>query len=278
MKRSKITGIIGTVTIHAIVLVLLFILTISKPEMDEEGGVPVMLGNTALAQGNASPYAMTEVDIMPESENGSIPEPPANDTEPKQPLITQPDESAIKVKENSITEPERKPVTVREEKVETPDEKTKEQIEAEKRAAAERAAAEAAANKVAGAFGKGTQMGSKGTATSEKGIQGNKEGNSDSGKVTGIGGYGQYDLGGRKIGKEGLPLPVYNVQDEGRVVVTIWVNPAGQVVRTAINKRTNTTVAALREAAEEAARKARFLPIEGVDDQIGTITYFFKLK
>lgn len=278
MKRSKIIGIVGTAVVHIVVLVLLFILTISKPEMEEEGGVPVMLGNTALAQGNASPYTMTEVDIMPEPENISVPDPPADVTDSEQPLITQPDESPIKVKKESPEKQDVKPVNVREEKVEKAEEKTKEQIEAEKRAAAERAAAEAAANKVAGAFGKGTQMGSKGTADSGEGIQGSPEGNSDSGKVTGIGGYGQYDLGGRQIGKEGLPLPVYNVQDEGRVVVTIWVNPAGQVVRTAINKRTNTATTALREAAEEAARKARFLPIDGVDDQIGTITYFFKLK
>ena len=65
---------------------------------------------------------------------------------------------------------------------------------------------------------------------------------------------------------------------EGRVVVTITVNPAGKVIHTSINKRTNTANAALRKAAEDAARKATFNAVGGVNNQTGTITYYFKLK
>ena len=93
-----------------------------------------------------------------------------------------------------------------------------------------------------------------------------------------MGGYGTFDLGGRSIGEGGLPRPVYNVQDEGRVVVTITVNPAGEVIATAINRQTNTVNPALRKAAEDAARKARFNAVSGVDNQVGTITYYFNLK
>ena len=103
-------------------------------------------------------------------------------------------------------------------------------------------------------------------------------GNSSTGGTTGAGGYGTFDLNGRSLGEGGLPKPVYNVQDEGRVVVTIVVNPAGQVISTSINKRTNTVNPALRKAAEEAARKARFNAVDGVDNQSGTITYYFRLK
>ncbi len=138
-------------------------------------------------------------------------------------------------------------------------------------------AEEAARKRVAGAFGKGAQMGSKG-ATEGTGVQGSPTGNSSEGATAGTGGYGTFNLGGRSIGEGGLPRPVYNVQDEGRVVVTITVNPAGQVISTSINKRTNTVNAALRKAAEEAARKARFNQVDGVNNQTGTITYYFKLK
>lgn len=103
-------------------------------------------------------------------------------------------------------------------------------------------------------------------------------GNSATGKASGTGGIGVYDLQGRSLGTGSLPVPVYDVQDEGRVVVTIVVNPAGQVIRTSINKRTNTVNPALRRAALEAAQKARFNAIDGVDNQSGTITYYFKLK
>ena len=49
------------------------------------------------------------------------------------------------------------------------------------------------------------------------------------GAKSGVGGYGTFNLGGRSIGEGGLPRPVYNVQEEGRVVVSITVNPAGHV-------------------------------------------------
>ena len=75
-----------------------------------------------------------------------------------------------------------------------------------------------------------------------------------------------------------MPRPVYNVQEEGRVVVSITVNPAGQVIATSINRQTNTVNAALRKAALDAAKKARFNAVEGVNNQTGTITYYFNLR
>ncbi len=226
MKKNKITGLIGTAVLHILLLILLLVIAIRRPQVQEEGGVPVMLGNTELSQGNADPYTLTDIDIMNEAEKRAEAEKAA----------------------------------------------------AEKKAAAERAAAEAAAKKIAGAFGKGTQMGNKGTGTTGSGLEGSPTGNSSEGKSGGVGGYGTFDLNGRSLGSGGLPMPVYNVQDEGRVVVTITVNPAGQVISTSINKRTNTVNASLRKAAEEAARKARFNQVDGVNNQTGTITYYFKLK
>ena len=151
---------------------------------------------------------------------------------------------------------------------------------AEEKAERERKAAEEAARKrVSGAFGKGAQMtGNKGTAASGTGTEGSKEGNSSTGAKTGTGGYGTFDLGGRSLGTGSLPKPVYNVQEEGRVVVNITVNPAGQVISTSISPQTNTVNSALRKAAEDAAKKARFNTIDGVNNQTGTITYYFNLR
>ena len=250
MKKSKITGIVGTVAVHLIILLLLFWLTLSRPAAQEEGGVPVMLGNTEMAAGDADPYTLTEVDVLPQPESAVPSEPEMTEPAPEQPMITQEDEPSIQVKKE----------------------------QPKKRAEAERAAAEAAANKIAGAFGKGSKMGSKGNAASGSGFQGSPTGNSATGKTSGTGGYGTFDLNGRSLGPGGLPVPVYNVQDEGRVVVTIVVDPSGRVISTSINKRTNTVNPALRRAAEEAARRARFNEVDGVNNQSGTITYYFKLK
>lgn len=296
MKKNKITGLIGTAVLHIILLILLLVIAISRPQVQEEGGVPVMLGNTELSQGNADPYTLTDVDIMSEPEapapEVSEPEPvPSVDT--KEEMITQTEEETVVVpkkepkketkKETPKKETPKKEVPKKEtvkpkEKTEAEKRAEAEKAAAEKKAAAERAAAEAAAKKIAGAFGKGTQMGDKGSGTTGTGLEGSPTGNSSEGKSTGVGGYGTFDLNGRSLGSGGLPMPVYNVQDEGRVVVTITVNPAGQVISTSINKRTNTVNASLRKAAEEAARKARFNRVDGVNNQTGTITYYFKLK
>lgn len=277
MKKSKIAGIVGTVAVHLIVLLLLFWLTLSRPAPQEEGGVPVMLGNAEVAAGDADPYTLTEVDVMPQPETAPA-EPERVEPAPEQPMITQNDEPSIQIKKEQPKKQEQPEKETVKPKTEKPAVKPAEKTEAEKRAEAEKAAAEAAANKIAGAFGKGSKMGSKGNAASGSGFQGSTAGNSATGKTTGVGGYGTFDLNGRSLGPGGLPVPVYNVQDEGRVVVTIIVDPSGRVISTSINKRTNTVNPALRRAAEEAARRARFNTVDGVNNQSGTITYYFKLK
>lgn len=156
-----------------------------------------------------------------------------------------------------------------------------EQIKAEKTSAA-------AANKLASsAFGRAKSLGGKGAGTTGTGTGDGSRGNSETGRGTGSGtgygtgngsGNGSFDLDGRSLGLGGLPRPSYNVREEGRVVVTIVVDPEGRVIRTSINKMTNTTNPALRKAAEDAAKKARFNTVSGLNNQTGTITYYFKLK
>jgi TonB family protein len=274
MKKSKITGWTGTLVLHAALFLLLWMIAIRKPQAQEEGGVPVMLGETALSQGFSEPYTMTNVDVLDEMEEVvDEVEPEVNEPSETE-MITQEDEPSIEV---PVQKPKEEPVKPKE-KTEAEKRAEAERILAEKRAAEEKAAAENAAKRVAGAFGKGSQMGNKGLAGSGTGVQGSPTGNSSEGQATGVGGYGTFDLNGRSLGKEGLPRPTYNVQEEGRVVVTITVNPSGQVIHTSTNKRTNTGSAVLRRAAEEAARKAHFNQVDGVNNQTGTITYYFKLK
>lgn len=280
MKNNRLQGIIGTVVVHLIILLILFVVTLHAATPEEESGVPVMLGSAELSQGDADPYTLTEVDVLDELQPETAPADPSVETPSEQEMLTQDLEETVAMK------PQKKPVKPKTE-VKTPPKKqpeqpkqptkTPEQIAAEKRAAAEKAAAEEVAKKIAGAFGKGSSMGNRGTGTTGSGVQGSPTGNSNTGKSTGVGGVGSWDLNGRSL-TGSLPIPVYNVQDEGRVVVTIVVNPSGRVISTSINKRTNTVSTALRRAAEEAARKARFNVTDGVNNQTGTITYYFKLR
>ena len=245
-----------TLAVHALVVLLLVALRLHAPILEEESGIPVTMGNVAQAQGYTESYQFTEVSSV-KSDVPNIENAPQTQPQPKvdEPLVTQPDEPTV-------------------------DMPTAEEIEAQKRAEAERLAAERAAQQMASAFGKGFEMGSKGEATEqpEEGTQGTETGVSAADKAVGIGVQGTFDLNGRSISGDGLPVPTNTVQDEGRVVVTITVNSAGQVIATSINLRTNTTNPELRKAAEDAAKRAQFNRIDAVDNQTGTITYYFKLR
>ena len=285
-KKGEYIGALGALLVHVAVIALLLLVSFAVPQPDEDaGGVPVMLGNVDAARGFDDP-SLVDVDVLDQeaAPAESQPELPS-----EQDLLTQTEEETVTLKPK--TEPKKE--TVKPKEVAKPKEPVKkpEKTAAEKAAEAKRlaeaeaererkAAEEAARKKVANAFGKGAQMeGSKGTANSGTGTEGSREGNASTGAKTGVGGYGTFDLGGRSLGMGSLPVPAYNVQEEGRVVVNITVNPAGQVVATSINlSHTNTPNSALRKAAEDAARKARFNSIDGMSNQTGTITYNFKLK
>lgn len=276
-RKSEYIGVLGALLVHVAVIALLILVSFAVSRPDEEaGGVPVMMGDVDMAQGNFDPSTMVDVDVLPEEVAEVQPQP---EVESEQDMITQTEEETVAIKPK--TEPKKeKPKEVKKPEKTAAQKAAEAKKLAEEKAERERkAAAEAARKRVAGAFGKGSQMGgSKGTAASGEGVEGSKEGNSSTGAKSGTGGYGTFDLGGRSIGAGGLPRPVYNVQEEGRVVVSITVNPAGQVIATAIHRMTNTVNATLRRAALDAAKKARFNSVDGVNNQTGTITYYFNLK
>lgn len=254
-QRSKWIGIAGTLLVHVVIIAFLLLAGFTIPVSEGESGIPVMLGTMPEAAGGAS--SLVEVDVLPQE--AVLPE-----SEPiEQKLITQKTEETVALQ----------PVADKK----TEEEAAKKKLEEAKAERKRRMAEETARRKVAGAFGKGAKMDGSGD-NAGIGSQGSLQGNTQTGAASGSAGYGTFDLGGRSIGKGGLPKPVYNVQDEGKVVVTITVNPAGRVIATSINRQTNTVNPALRKAAEDAAKKAYFNAVQGVDNQTGTITYYFNLK
>lgn len=279
-KKGEYIGVLGALLVHVAVIALLILIRFAIPQPDEDaGGIPVMMGNVEEAYGFDDP-SLVDVDVL--EEPVEVPEPEIADVPSEQDLLTQTEEESVAIKPKTESEEKNKKPKKEEPKPEkTAAEKAAEAKKlAEEKAERERkAAAEAAKKKVANAFGKGAQMGgNKGTSTSGTGVEGSKDGNSSSGAKTGVGGYGTFDLGGRSLGASGLPKPAYEVPEEGRVVVNITVNPSGVVIATSINPKTNTVNSVLRKAAEDAAKKARFNTVEGVNNQTGTITYYFNLK
>ena len=280
-KKGEYIGALGALLVHVAVIALLILVSFTVPQPDEDaGGIPVMMGNVDAARGFDDP-SLVDVDVL-DDEAPALAQTQPPQLPSEQDLLTQTEEETVTLKPKT-EEPKKE--TVKPKEVVKPKKTEAEKAAEAKRLAEEKAererkaAEEAARKRVSGAFGKGAQMtGNKGTAASGTGTEGSKEGNSSTGAKTGTGGYGTFDLGGRSLGTGSLPKPVYNVQEEGRVVVNITVNPAGQVISTSISPQTNTVNSALRKAAEDAAKKARFNTIDGVNNQTGTITYYFNLR
>ena len=270
MKREKfdIFSVLWTILLHLGVFGLLLLLHLNKPVAQAESGVPVMLGN----MGNLdTDYEFTEVNSMPAPAPAAVPVPQAPQAEP---AITQNLEETVAIEDGEKEKPV-KPV-------ETPKQPTPEEIRAEQ----ERQARERADN-LTNVFARGNSSQasvSQENNSDSKESAGSPDGNTNEGKTTGTGGYGAWNLDGRGIVGE-LPRPAYKgIQAEGRVVVAITVDPNGDVIATSIvvsrssKDHTNTIDPQLRKIAEEAARKAKFTPTDGVNNQTGSIVYYFKLK
>lgn len=104
---------------------------------------------------------------------------------------------------------------------------------------------------------------------------GQPEGNTAKGKAEGS---ANAHLKGRTL-LGSLPKPAYSVQNEGIVVVDIWVDNYGNVTKAQAGaKGTTVTDKTLWAAARAAAMKAHFSQSIDTPVQQGTITYIFKLK
>ena len=274
-SKDKIAGIVGTLLVHILVFGLLWLLVLKTAPPPPEKGIEVMMGvdiqEQAMAQVNEAPP------VAPEPAQVK-PTPPA----PKEPLLTQDSEESVqlppeKPKKEKPKKKEKTPEQIQKEKeqAERIERERKEKEEAE-RVERERKEKEKKINSsVSGAFANAGKMSSK---VDDDKTAGSPTGNSDAGQTTGVG--VSFSLDGRTPGGGGLVRPVYNVQEDGRVVVDITVNPAGKVIVATINLKKSTPGVAvvLREAALKAARSTFFNSIGGVDNQMGTITYNFELK
>lgn len=122
-----------------------------------------------------------------------------------------------------------------------------------------------------------TSGGSQGV-TQGTGNQGKEGGDPNSNRYDGQPGHGGsgYSLNGRKASS--LPMPGYDKQKEGKIIVKIWVDRNGNVLKVeAPQKGSTITDGAMVRQAEAAARKAKFnADPSALEQQVGTITYVFR--
>ena len=269
--KEKIYGFLGSTIFCLLILLLLYFMVLHTVTKTGEEGVLVNFGNVDLASGTFEPrYEGENRDAIPEEEVT----PPIQTPESGEaiPAITQNNEETAAIEASKKKEEERK-------KREAAEAEQKRITEARQKAEAEQRKRDAINSQVAGAFGTGTSnQSNQGTGTSGSGNQGSTQGNSDTGANTGTGGYGEFALSGRSLGSGSLPRPSYSVQEEGRIVIDITVDPKGNVIRAEIGRGTNIDNETMRKSAQEAARKAKFNTISGSNNQSGTITYRYNLR
>ena len=125
------------------------------------------------------------------------------------------------------------------------------------------------------------QAGGSEGITGQPGDQGNPNGLAGVRQYEGNGGRGNgtgYDLGGR--GAKSLHRPSDDFTEEGTIVVDIWVNQAGKVVRADVAKKGTTLINGdMRQKAVQAALRSTFAADpDAPEEQHGTITYTFVIN
>ena len=93
-KKGEYVGMLGAVLVHVAFIALLILVSFTVPDSQEEGGVPVMMGDVDLAKGNYDPSTMVDVDVLP----------------PEEVLEAEPQET---VEEEMITQTEEETVTIK---------------------------------------------------------------------------------------------------------------------------------------------------------------------
>lgn len=237
----------------ALVFLILWLIRLYAVVPEQEEGVEIAFGEVQEAGGY----------MAEQSESVPLPSPEAaTPVQPSSPsveeVITSDDEEML-----AMQEAQRKKEAEEKARLEA-ERKAREAAEAERKA------------KEAEAIAKANAMGSLFGQSGNSSGSGDSQGAGQKGNPVGHGSSGgnSWNLSGRGI-KGTLPQPSNDFKQEGKVVVQIRVNAAGQVVSATITGG-DVSDKQTQQLALEAAKKAKFT--EGDHDQIGTITYIFKLN
>ena len=240
-------GILGTIIFHGIVLIILFIFSFkpSPPPYPDPEGILISFGDNTEGLGRYEPANQKTTEYEQQEEEQ---------------ILTQDfqDVPAIENKKKKIEENT-------EQKNKTIEDKNEEKTKINKKALFP-----SNYNPTNNSQGLKYGDGNKGSPNSNI----NGTGDSDLGKgKQGV----TYSLAGREAVRLALPkYPSKNI--EGKVVLSIRVDNSGNVIAATVSKGTTTFDPDLIKEAKLAAYKTKFDKVSDPLEQIGTITFVFKLK
>lgn len=254
-QQAHTIAAIGTVLFLLLLFLLLWFVYIGAPVQEEDEGIEIAFGEMTETQSYAS--AAASEPVAPQAVTAPVE--PATPTHND--LMTQEDEESLELARQ------------REEEERLRREAEAERLRQEQEAAEQKAREDAAiakANQMGSLFGKQT-----GGAAGSGDVQGgSQKGNPVPGHGT-VGGS-SWTLAGR--GVKSLPRPDTNFTQEGKVIVTIWVDANGNVTDAQVQGGT-VSDKATQELARKAALQAKFTSAEdGNTKAKGTITYTFKFN
>lgn len=247
-SKNTIIGVVGTLLFHGTIIVLLAIFgfTTELP-LPGEKGVEINLGYYDQGTGEVQPKQPASRPASSQASNSRQPEEVATQQTEDAPVISQPSEQQPSQQTSNTDNQQQTPK----------ENQVNQQL----------------------LFPGNTQSegGSEGN-TDEQGDQGRPGGNPDAARYDGpSGGNGStnYKLSGRYA--VSLPEPSKDFEEQGKVVVKIWVNREGQVTHAVPGQKGSTTTdSRLYMLAKQAALRATFSKKNDAPDmQTGTITYYF---
>jgi len=246
-KKDKGIAIGGTILVHALAVLVLFLMAFRTPlPLPGEEGVEVDLGMMNQGMGNIQP----EKPAVPQTASSQ-----QKQEKSKEENLTQNDEEAPAIEKPKTHKP----------KEEKPVEQPQPTVN----------------QKALFKGGDTPQAGGSEGITGQPGDQGKPNGLAGIKQYEGNGGKGNgpgYSLGGR--GAKSLHRPSDDFTEEGTVVVDIWVNRAGKVVRAEVATKGTTLInQTMREKAKQAALLSAFASDpDAPEEQKGTITYNFVIN
>jgi TonB family protein len=256
-KKDRTIAAVGTIMVHALIVLALFLMAFRTPlPLPGEEGVEVDLGMYNQGMGEVQP----EKSAIPQQ--SMPPKPNENKTiKSKDDIVTQDTEEVPSIKTEKKKEQKEENTTKPKETPKEPEETPKPVVNPK-------------------ALFKGSDKSQEGGSegiTGQPGDQGNPNGLAGVKKYEGHGGQGNgagYDLGGR--GAKSLQRPSKDFPEEGHIVVEIFVDQDGNVIKANIAKGTDISNTEMRNMALEAARRSKFIADPTApEEQKGTITYTF---
>lgn len=275
-KKERSLALVITIALHlAFILFLWFkLVNVPDPPLDSfDGGMVVNLGYVDEATGNIVP--MSESEKEPIVTNKQMQQTDVAQAK----IVTQSIEESVKIKtsESESKDPVKENVNT-EVKTETKVEALP-QVDPATLYKGKKNGVTSQGNSNKGTGDQGDPNGNVNSNYYGPGGKGTSPGPGDDDGPPGNGKGGpSYSMAGRKA--QALPVPNFNIQEEGKVVVEIVIDRSGNVIKANPGVRGSTTTSTyLLNKAKESALKAKFTANpDAPEEQRGTIVYNFFLK